>query len=159
MHSSPLAGAFSADLLIPGGAPDERSAIAGLLVAQSALAVLMQAIFGIGSSALLLLSAVSLFAGYSLDMVLRALYGSAAAQPAKQNGTSSPKKGKAGALERRYAKKQEGDLKVDWYPMPLLSYTLGQIVPLAFGVELLLGNLDVFVPLVRSFCVEKLASS
>ena len=171
-----LAGALTADFAFPM-AKDEQSALAGLLVLQTGGALLLQAAFNIGSSAVLLVSGIGLFIAHVLDTLSRALWGqdpelqkveakaraivaeqAAAAAAAAKGGK---KGGKKAAMERRYGKEvgtlaakaqevPEEELAIATHKMPRLSYLVAQIVPVVFGTELLIGDLDVFVPLVRS---------
>ncbi|KAH7098555.1 hypothetical protein BKA62DRAFT_712707 [Auriculariales sp. MPI-PUGE-AT-0066] len=128
-----LAGAITVDHLFPV-AKSEQDALAGLLVIQSSTALLLQGVFTLGSSAVLLVSSGGMF----LDL--------------KVDSKKSSKKGMAAAKEKRYGHSRNSSAvgvpnEPAVFLMPLISYAIAQVVPIIFGTELLIGDLDVFVPL------------
>ncbi|EJD41737.1 hypothetical protein AURDEDRAFT_115343 [Auricularia subglabra TFB-10046 SS5] len=150
-----LAGALTASLLVPSA--DERTVLGGQVLLQSALALVLQTALNIGSSALMFLSGASLLAAYSLDIVLRAF--SPAPTPApKENAASKekekkpakPLKGKAAAMAKRYAKKPTVAVAAEAAAdggLSAVCYAVAQVIPLVVGTEMIVGDLDVFVPL------------
>ncbi|KZV84957.1 hypothetical protein EXIGLDRAFT_726594 [Exidia glandulosa HHB12029] len=137
-----FAGALSMNLLVREAG--EHAVLAGQIIIQSVSGLLLQGIFGIGSSVVLFISGASLFAAYTLDALIKAF----SPRPAPPVETAKPKpktKGKAAAMAQRYAKKVAVVTQVEG--LHVMSYIVGQVMPLILGIEMLLGDLDVFVPL------------
>lgn len=119
--------------------------LAGQILCQSVAALLLQGGLGVGSSVVFFLSAASLFTAYALDTLIKAFSPAPTAAPPVQKPKT---KGKAAAMAQRYTKKAAAAVSVQG--LHVLSYAVGQALPLVVGIEMLLGDLDVFVPLVST---------